>query len=79
MPHFSHFQNQIGKMGHFKETNIKMLGISERRVINFKTEKEPKMKLFDFWAFQNFMKMLSHDKIIFHMLYGTFQITSRML
>ena len=36
------------------------------------------MKLFDFWAFQNFMEMLSHDKIIFHMLFGAFQITSRI-
>ena len=31
------------------------------------------MKLFDFRAFQNFMEMLSHEKIIFHMLFGAFQ------
>ena len=35
------------------------------------------MELFDFWAFQNFMKMLSHDKIIFHMLFWAFHITPR--
>ena len=46
-------------------------------MINFKTDKEPKMKLFDFWAFQNFTQILSHDKIIFHMLFGAIQITSR--
>ena len=45
---------------------------------SFKTEKEPKMELFDFWAFQNFMKMLSHDKIIFHMLFWAFHITPRI-
>ena len=35
------------------------------------------MKFFDFWAFQNFKQMLSHDKIIFHMLFGAFHITLR--
>ena len=39
----------------------------------------PKMELFDFWAFQNFMKMLSHDKIIFHMLFWAFHITPRIV
>ena len=46
-------------------------------MINFKTEKEPKIKFIDFGAFQNFKQMLSHDKIIFHMLFGAFHITSR--
>ena len=36
------------------------------------------MELFDFWAFQNFMKMLSHDKIIFQMLFWAFHITPRI-
>ena len=36
------------------------------------------MELFDFWAFQNFMKMLSHDKIIFHMLFWASHITPRI-
>ena len=52
-------------------------GISEKHVINFKTEKEPKMKFFDLGAFQNKMQMQSHDKIIFHVLFGAFHITSQ--
>jgi len=42
------------------------------------------MKLFDFGAFEmpfqkiKFMKMLSHDKIIFHVLFGAFHITPRI-
>ena len=32
-------------------------------MINFKTENEPKMKFFDFGAFQKIEKMLSQDKI----------------
>ena len=73
MPHFSYFRNQIGKMGHFKIFEHKKFW----HVINFKAEKEPKMKLFDFGAFQNLKQMLSHDKIIFHMLFGAFQVTPR--
>ena len=49
-------------------------------VINFKTEKEPKMKFFDFWAFKkgHFKKRqkLSHDKIIYYMLFEEFHNTS---
>ena len=48
-------------------------------MINFKTEKEPKMILFDFGAFQKNMQMLSHDKIIAHMLFGVFHMTSRTI
>ena len=33
------------------------------------------MKFFDFRAFQKIMKMLSHDKIPFHMLFGAFHDT----
>ena len=36
------------------------------------------MKFIDFGVFQNFKQMLSHDKIIFHMLFGAFQITPRI-
>ena len=57
---------------------VRKSGISKKmHVINFEREKEPKMKFFDFWAFQNFKQMLSHDKIIFHMLFGAFHITPR--
>ena len=45
--------SEMWKMGHFKKKNIRKLGISKKKhVINFKTEKEPKIKLFDFWAFK---------------------------
>ena len=44
-------------------------------MVNFKTENEPKMKFFDFGALQKIEKMLSHDKIIFHMLFGAFHDT----
>ena len=33
------------------------------------------MKFFEFEAFQIIMQMLSHDKIIFRMLFGAFHIT----
>ena len=35
-----------------------------------------KMKFFDFGAFQKIEKMPSHDKILFHMLFGAFHDTS---
>ena len=34
------------------------------------------MKFFDFGVFQKIEKMLSHDKILFHMLFGAFHDTS---
>ena len=34
------------------------------------------MKFFDFGAFQKIEKMLSHDKILFHMIFGAFHDTS---
>ena len=37
------------------------------------------MKFIDFWAFQNFIEMLSHDKILFNMLFGAFHITPRII
>ena len=57
-------------------SNIEKWGILNYSHV-IKTENEPKMKLFDFGAFQINMKMPSHDKIIFHMLFGTFHITFR--
>ena len=54
-------------------------GISNySHVINFRTEKEPKMKFFDFGAFQINGQMPSHDEIIFHMRFGAFHITPRI-
>ena len=37
-----------------------------------KAENEPKMKLFDFGAFQKQMHMPSREKYIFHVLFRTF-------
>ena len=37
-----------------------------------------KMELFDFGTIQNLIQMLSHDKIIFHMLFRAFHVTSRI-
>ena len=34
------------------------------------------MKFFDFAAFQKIKKMLSHDNILFHMLFGAFHDTT---
>ena len=36
-----------------------------------------KMKFIDFGTFKNFKQILSHDKIICHMLFGAFQVTPR--
>ena len=36
------------------------------------------MKFSDFGAFQKIMQMQSYDKIIFHMLFGAFQVTPRI-
>ena len=70
------FQNQIGKMGHFKKMNIKKRGISNKmHVINFKSENEPKMK----WGISKKKPMQSREKYIFHMLFGAFHNTSRIL
>ena len=73
-----------GKNGAFRKKwkpyMVRKLGISRKmHVINFKTEKEPKMKFFDFWAFRKKWQKLSHDKIIFHMLFGAFHITPRII
>ena len=48
------FQNQIGKNWVFQKRNEhKKLGHLKKHVISFKTEKEPKLKFFDFGAFKN--------------------------
>ena len=58
----------MGKWGILKNSNISM-----------ETEKEPRIKFFDFKAFQNKMHIPSNVKIIFHMLFEVFHITSRLL
>ena len=47
-------------------------GAKNKHVINFKTQKEPKMKFFDFGASQEISKMLSHDKSSFTCFSGHF-------
>ena len=39
---------------------------------------EPKLKVFDFGAFQNKMHMASREKYIFHILFGAFHGTPRI-
>ena len=63
MPGLSYVRN-------FLESDRKNGAFKKKHVINFKAEKEPKMKFFDCGAFQNKMQMPSHDKIIFHMFLG---------
>ena len=45
-------------------------------MINFKTRKEPKMKFFDFGAFQKFKKMVSREKTSFTSFLGHLMIPS---
>ena len=54
-------------MGHFEK----------RHVTSFKTRNEPKMKVFDFGAFQNKMQIAPREKYIFCMLFGAFHGTPR--
>ena len=40
-------------MGHFRKNDHKKVGPFEKKhVIDLKTRKEPKMNVFDFWAFE---------------------------
>ena len=54
-------------MGHFEK----------KHVTSFKTGNEPKMKVFEFVAFQKIMHMASREKYIFHKLFGAFHGTPR--
>ena len=67
------------KWGISKNSNIKNRGISKKKhVTSLKMKNEPKMKVFDFGAFQINMHMASREKYIFHMLFGAFHITPRI-
>ena len=67
------------------EETEEILGEKEKVVaissglINFQAENQPKIKLFDFGAFQINMHMASREKYIFHMLFGAFHITSSII
>ena len=66
MPYFSHFQNQIGKMGHFEEKSRDQI-LKRKKIV------------FDFRTFQRKMQMSSPDKYLIDMLFGVFPGTSRIL
>ena len=78
---------KIGKMGHFKKIEHRKVGHFEKKArdqFNFshlilKTENGPKMSIFDFGAFRKKMHMPSPDKFLFHMPFGAFHITPRIL
>ena len=79
-PIFPIFKMRQEKWGISKNSNIKNRDISRNQhVINFQRENQPKIKLFDFGAFQIKMHMASREKYIFHMLFGAFYITPRIL
>ena len=48
-------------------------------MISFLTEKEPKIKFFDFGAFQKIKKMVSREKIIFHEIFWASHGTPRII
>ena len=55
-------------------------GISKKKhVTSFKTGNEPKIKVFEFGAFQKIMHMASREEYIFHMLFGAFHDTPRIM
>ena len=55
--------SENGKNVVFKNEVFEIPCFEKKHVINFKTEKEPEMKFFDFGSFQNKMQMLSHDNL----------------
>ena len=48
-------------------------------MIGYSTEKEPKLKFFDFGAFQKIKKMVSREKIIFHEIFWASHGTPRII
>ena len=67
---------KMEKWGISKNSNIENRGIlKNKHVTSLKMKNEPKMKVFDFGAFQKNMHLASREKYIFHMLFGAFHIT----
>ena len=63
--HFAHLILIMGKMRHFKDRIILKVGhFEEKQVIRFKTEKKPKLKLFEFKAVQGKIKVPPVDRDI---------------
>ena len=75
----SHLILKMGKMGHFLLIfKHKKLGhFEEKHVTRFWYKEGPEMKSIGFGAFRRRMQLPSHDKILLHMLFGTFHGTSR--
>ena len=67
------------KNGAFQIFFVEKNGASQRKkhVTSFKIKNEPKMKVFDFGAFQIKMHMTSREKYILRMLVRAFHITPR--
>ena len=67
------------RKGHLRVLESKILRQMPQLKIRdqFKNQKEPKMKFVDFGSFQSKIEMPSHDRIIFHVLFGLFHITFR--
>ena len=51
----------------------------KKHATTLKMKNEPKIKVFDFGAFQNKMHMASREKYIFHILFGAFHGTPRII
>ena len=63
------------KWGISQNLNIKNRGISKKKHVTcLKTRNEPKMKVFDFGAFQNKMHMASREKTSFTYFLGHFMV-----
>ena len=71
IPHFSHLQNQIGKMGHFKKFEHKKVGHFKKLARDlFLNGKGTENEILRFWGISKNRKMQSREKYIFHMLFG---------
>ena len=50
MPHFSHFQDQIGKMGHFQKFENKKVMYLKKERDQFSNRKRTENEIFRFWS-----------------------------
>ena len=71
------FDSENEKNGAFPKIWTYKSGVFQKNSTWSIAQQERKMKFFDFGAFQKIMKMLSHEKILFHMLFGAFHDTLR--
>ena len=77
MPHFSHFQNQMGKMGHFRKNEQKKVGHFEKKARDrFENEKRTQNEYVRFWGISGKIAY-ARAKDLLQRLFGAFQDTSR--